>query len=68
MLFPSNQPLYFCTAVMSFSLDTLKTNDLKAFDFSSTLPVRISASLSFSIACKSSLLVELDPIGCELPD
>ena len=68
MLFPSNQSSRFRTAEPSISLDTLYTIDLKAFHFSSTVPAGISVSLSFSKACRSSLTVDLDRDGYELPD
>ena len=53
ILFSSNHSSCFLTPVLSFSLDT-KT-DLKAYHFSSTAPVKISASLSFNEACRLSV-------------
>ena len=55
ILFQLNQSLCFLITVLSFSLDTLYTIDLKAFHFSSIVPARISACLSFSKACRPSL-------------
>ena len=56
-LFPSNQLSCFLKSVPIFSLDTLCMIDLKAFNFSSTVPTIISASLSFTKAFFVSLIL-----------
>ena len=57
MLLPSNQCSCFFTAVPSFSLDSLKTINLKAFQFPSTVLAGISSSLSLSDVSGSSLIL-----------
>ena len=56
ILFPLNKFFCFFTAVLSFLLNILYTIDLKVFYFFSTVTAGISASPSFSKACRSSLI------------
>ena len=53
--FPLNQSLCFLSAMPSFFFDILYTIDLMAFHLSSSVLAGISACLSFSEACRTSM-------------